>query len=58
MTKPQLSAFAKVLRKSYSCSRGGTIAAEKMNVIQSPRLQLFTASERSGQPLKGLERRA
>ena len=36
-----LAAFFKSVRKSYHSSRGGTIAAEKMNVIQSPSLPVF-----------------
>ena len=52
MTKPQLSAFAKSLMRSYNSSKGGTLAAEKMNIVQSDRLQLFTRRERTGQPLK------
>ncbi len=49
---PELSAFVKALRKSHASSLGGTIAAERMNIVQSDRLQLFTRRERTGQPLK------
>lgn len=58
MTKPQLSAFAKAMRKQYASSRGGTISAERRNIIQPPSLQLFARQERTGQPLKGQEWRA
>lgn len=36
-----LAAFFKSVRKSYHSSRGGTIAAEKMNIVQSPSLPVF-----------------
>ena len=36
-----LSAFFKSVRKSYHSSRGGTIAAEKSNIMQSPSLPVF-----------------
>ena len=36
-----LAAFFKSVKKSYHSSRGGTIAAEKMNIIQSPSLPVF-----------------
>jgi hypothetical protein len=55
--KPPLSDFAKMLRKSYASSRGGTVSAERRNIIQSPALQVF-AKPRAGQPLKGQEWRA
>lgn len=58
MVKPQLSAFAKAMRKQFASSRGGTISAERRNIIQSPSLQLFTRQERTGQPLKNQEWRA
>jgi hypothetical protein len=52
---PQLSAFAKAMRKQYASSRGGTVSAERRNVNQSPDLKLFTQRERTGQPLKSTE---
>ena len=52
MNKPQLSAFAKSMMRSYNGSRGGTRAAEKMNIVQSAALKPFTAQQRTGQPLK------
>lgn len=52
MTKPQLSAFAKSMMRSYNGSRGGTRAAEKVNINQSPSLKPFTAEQCTGQPLK------
>lgn len=52
MTKPQLSAFAKSFMRSYNSSRGGTRAAEKVNINQSPLLKTFNAEQRAGQPLK------
>lgn len=58
MVKPQLSAFAKAMRKQFASSRGGTISAERRNIVQSPNLQLFTRQERTGQPLKNQEWRA
>lgn len=58
MVKPQLSAFAKAMRKQFASSRGGTISAERRNIVQSPSLQLFTRQERTGQPIKALEWRA
>lgn len=36
-----LAAFFKSVRKSYHSSRGGTIAAEKSNIMQSPSLPVF-----------------
>ena len=36
-----LAAFFKSVKKSYHSSRGGTIAAEKMNIVQSPSLPVF-----------------
>ena len=36
-----LTAFFKSVKKSYHSSRGGTMAAEKANVIQSPSLPVF-----------------
>lgn len=58
MTKPQLSAFAKAARLSAIRSRNGTQATQRLNINQSPSLQLFMPAERTGQPLKGLEWRA
>ncbi len=52
MVKPQLSPFAKAMRKQFASSRGGTISAERRNIVQSPSLQVFTRQERTGQPLK------
>lgn len=52
MNKPQLSAFSKSLMRSYNSSRGGTRAAEKVNINQSPSLKPFTPAQRTGQPLK------
>ena len=52
MTRPQLSAFSKSLMRSYNSSRAGTRAAEKVNINQSPTLQLHTPAQRTGQPLK------
>ena len=41
--KPQsdLAAFFKSCRKTYSSSKGGTTAAEKSNIMQSPSLPVF-----------------
>lgn len=36
-----LAAFFKSVKKSYNSSRGGTMSAEKQNVIQSPSLPVF-----------------
>ena len=36
-----LAAFFKSVKKSYHSSRGGTMSAEKQNVIQSPSLPVF-----------------
>ena len=36
-----LAAFFKACRKTHSSSRGGPIAAEKMNIVQSPSLPVF-----------------
>ena len=36
-----LQAFFKAVKKSYHSSRGGTIAAEKSNIVQSPSLPVF-----------------
>jgi hypothetical protein len=55
---PRLSAFAKAMRRSYNSSRGGTKGAERINIVQSPDLRLFTPTERTGQPLKAGEWRA
>lgn len=38
---PELSAFVKALRKSHASSQGGTISAEKQNIVQSPSLPVF-----------------
>ena len=41
-SKPyDLDAFFKAVKKSHNCSRGGTKAAEKMNIMQSPSLPVF-----------------
>lgn len=56
--KPQLSAFAKAMRRQVASSRAGTISTERRNIVQSPSLQLFTPAERTGQPLKAQEWRA
>lgn len=41
-SKPSdLASFFKAVKKSYSASRGGTKAAEKMNIMQSPSLPVF-----------------
>ena len=58
MTKPKLSAFAQAARLSAIRSRNGTQVAQRLNINQSPSLQLFTQQERAGQPLKGQEWRA
>lgn len=58
MTKPQLSAFAKSLMRSYNGSRGGTLAAQRSSFTQSPTLKPFTRTERAGQPLKSSEWRS
>ncbi len=58
MSKPQMSAFAKAMRRSYNSSIGGTKGAERVNIVQSPDLRPFTPSERTGQPLKAGELRA
>jgi hypothetical protein len=52
VTRPQLSAFSKSLMRSYNSSRGGTRAAEKVNIVQTANLKPFTAEQRTGQPLK------
>ena len=36
-----LAAFFRACRKTQSSSRGGTIAAEKSNIMQSPSLPVF-----------------
>ena len=36
-----LAAFFKSVRKSYHSSRGGTVSAEKQNIMQSPSLPVF-----------------
>ena len=36
-----LSAFFKSVKKSYHSSRGGTVSAEKQNIMQSPSLPVF-----------------
>lgn len=58
MTKPQLSAFAKAARLSAIRSRNGTQTAQRLNINQSPSLQLFTQQQRTGKPLKGGEWRS
>ena len=58
MSKPQLSAFAKSMMRSYNGSRGGTLAAQRNSFTQSPTLKPFTRAERAGQPLKSQEWRA
>ena len=55
MSKHQLSAFAKAMRKSNSSSRTATLTAAKMAVCQSPSLKPFTMAERTGQPIKAQE---
>lgn len=37
----RLSTFFKTIKKSYHSSRGGTMSAEKQNVIQSPSLPVY-----------------
>lgn len=49
---PELSAFVKAMRRQQASSRIGTQVTERMNIVQSDRLQLFTRRERTGQPLK------
>ncbi len=40
--KPQtLAEFLKAYRKTYHSSQGGTISAEKQNIVQSPSLPVF-----------------
>ena len=39
--KTSLADFFKSIKKSYHSSRGGTMSAEKQNVIQSPSLPVF-----------------
>lgn len=40
--KPQtLADFFKACRKTYHSSQGGTIYAEKQNIVQSPSLPVF-----------------
>ncbi len=40
--KPQtLADFFKACRKTYHSSQGGTISAEKQNIVQSPSLPVF-----------------
>ena len=46
------------MMRSYNGSRGGTRAAEKMNIVQTDKLKPFTRAERAGQPLKSSEWRA
>ena len=41
-----MSTFFKSVRKSYHSSRGGTIAAEKMNIVQSPSLPVLHHQDR------------
>lgn len=36
-----LQAFFEAVRKSYHSSRGGTMSAEKQNIVQSPSLPVF-----------------
>ena len=36
-----LAAFFKSVKKSYHSSRGGTMSAEKQNILQSPSLPVF-----------------
>lgn len=55
MSKPQLSAFAKAMRKQAASSRAGTLSTAKLVINQSPSLQLFTRQERAGQPIKAQE---
>jgi hypothetical protein len=58
MTKPQLSAFAKAMRRQHASSKAGTLAAAKTAICQSPTMRPFSKSERLGQPLKSQEWRA
>ena len=37
----KLAAFFKSVKKTYHSSRGGTMSAEKQNIIQSPSLPVF-----------------
>lgn len=58
MSKPQLSAFAKAMRRQHTSSRVGSASTQKLVINQSPMLKPFTRAERAGQPLKGQEWRA
>ena len=40
-TDTSLAAFFKSVKKSYHSSKGGTTAAEKSNIMQSPSLPVF-----------------
>lgn len=57
-SKPQLSAFAKAMRRSSASSKAGSASAQKLVIVQSPELRPFTPSERAGQPLKSNEWRS
>ena len=56
--KHQLIAFAKAMRKSHASSKAGTATVQKLTIVQSPDLRLFSPSERAGQPLKSNEWRS
>ena len=54
-TPKPISAFAKAMRRSHASSRAGTLAAERVNVVQTDKLRPFTAAQRTGQPLKAAD---
>ncbi len=58
MTKPQLSAFAKAMRRQHTSSRVGSASTQKLVINQSPTLKPFTPEQRAGQPLKAAAWRA
>ena len=58
MTKPQLSAFAKAMRRQHTSSRVGSASTQKLIINQSPTLKPFTLEQRAGQPLKAAAWRA
>jgi hypothetical protein len=59
MTKTSsMDSFFKSLRRSHTSSKGGTKAAEKMNIVQTNKLRMFNQNERTGQPMKAQEWRA
>lgn len=47
-----LDSFFRAIRKTYHSSRGGTIATEKQNVIQSPSLPVFRLHHQDRKEIK------